>query len=204
MGKRYKKPSRTIEDTISSVIALVVVLFIAYNAYTKGKLPVSKENLYIILGATASLILLYVFGKAFKSYLNRRKYLKSDISSVDKMTGDEFEKYLKARFEKEGWAVSLTKTSGDMGADLVMTKRTSVDFKKKIVYGPQKMVVQAKRYSKNIGVKAIQEVVASKAVYGADSAAVATNRYFTAEAKKVAKANGVILYDRDYFWKIRK
>ncbi len=31
--------------------------------------------------------------------------------------------------------------------------------------------------------------------------AVATNRYFTPAAKKLAEANHVELWDRDYFWK---
>lgn len=44
--------------------------------------------------------------------------------------------------------------------------------------------------------KAIQEAVASKGYYG-DDAMVATNSFFTRQAKELARRNDVILWDRD-------
>jgi len=60
-----------------------------------------------------------------------------------------------------------------------------------------RIAVQAKRSSKNVGVKAVQEAVASKGYYDADSAMVVTNRYYTVQAKELARKNGVSLWDRD-------
>jgi restriction system protein len=101
------------------------------------------------------------------------------------MTGLEFEEYLGPLFEMQGYSAKVTQGSGDYGADLVISKNGV------------KTVVQAKRYSSNIGVSAVQEIVAAKPFYHARKAMVVTNQYFTQQAKNLAKANGVQLVDRD-------
>ena len=141
--------------------------------------------------AGLSVFLLFVFlrlRKSLQKWWFRKRYLTSSISRIDKMDGKEFEKYLKAYFEKRGYKVSLTKDSGDFGADLIMKKKGLT------------IIVQAKRYAKNVGIEAIQQIVGAKQFYNADICAVATNRYFTQAAKTLAYANDVILYDRKYFW----
>ena len=52
-------------------------------------------------------------------------------------------------------------------------------------------------YSKSVGVKAIQEVMGSKSIYNCHVAVVLTNNYFTNQAKKLAKQNNVLLWDRE-------
>ncbi len=61
----------------------------------------------------------------------------------------------------------------------------------------KKIVVQAKRYKKKVGLKAVQEVVSAKNYYKADECWVITNNYFTAPAVKLAQSNNVSLIDRD-------
>ncbi|MCM3118431.1 restriction endonuclease [Neobacillus sp. MER 74] len=61
----------------------------------------------------------------------------------------------------------------------------------------KKMVVQAKRYSKDVGIKAVQEVMGAKSYYKADEAWVVSNSYFTKAAKELAQKGNVILVDRD-------
>jgi restriction system protein len=58
-------------------------------------------------------------------------------------------------------------------------------------------VVQAKRWTKRVGVKAVQEAVAAKAMYRCTRAMVVTNSFFTDPAKRLAHENGVELWDRD-------
>ncbi|WP_199624637.1 restriction endonuclease [Paenibacillus alkalitolerans] len=87
------------------------------------------------------------------------------------MDGRQFEHYLGILFKNHGYQVNVTKAAGDYGADLVITK------------DGKKTVVQAKRYSKNVSLKAIQEAVAAKAHYGAVDAWVVTNSQFTEPAK---------------------
>lgn len=98
-------------------------------------------------------------------------------------SGQEFEIYLKELFEKQGYYVELTKTTGDQGADLIITKNDV------------KIVVQAKFYSNPVGNKAVQEIVAAIAFYGANQGMVITNNYYTNSAKELAEANNIILWD---------
>lgn len=91
-----------------------------------------------------------------------------------------------------GYKVSLTKKSGDFGADLILKRNGKIT------------LVQAKRYKNKVGVGAIQEVVAAKAMYKADSLIVATNNFFTKAAWELAKANHVYLVDRNGLIKIKQ
>ncbi len=119
-----------------------------------------------------------------KKIYKKKKYLKSPLSEIDVMYGEEFEKYLKYHFEKMGYKVKLTPKSNDYGADLILKK------------DGDKIVVQAKRWSESVGNTAVQEVVAAKAYYKANRAMVVTNSYFTSNARNLAHVNNVELWDR--------
>ena len=109
----------------------------------------------------------------------------SGINDIDIMDGKTFEKYLEALFRKLGYKVERTRYVGDYGADLVVWKNGI------------KTVIQAKRYKKNVGVKAIQEAVAAKGYYSCAKAMVVTNSVYTKQAAELARANGVELWDRN-------
>lgn len=115
----------------------------------------------------------------------RWRVLHFSIRQIDKMTGLEFEEFLKIHFEAMGFVAETTKTSNDYGADLILQKKNLV------------IAVQAKRYQANIGVKAVQEVIGSMAYYEAQKGLVVTNSVFTKNAENLASANNVILWDRD-------
>ena len=55
---------------------------------------------------------------------------------------------------------------------------------------------QAKRYKSKVGIKAVQEAVASKGYYKCDRAMVVANNYFTNQARTLASRNKVELWDR--------
>ena len=57
--------------------------------------------------------------------------------------------------------------------------------------------MQAKRYSKNVGVPAVQQAVTAKAMYDCTEAMVVTNSGYTQQARKLAHANRVRLVGRD-------
>ena len=63
-------------------------------------------------------------------------------------------------------------------------------------------IVQAKCYSKNIGIKAVQEIIAAKLHYNANELFVATNRNFSKEAILLASEHDVMLIDRDVLIKL--
>lgn len=124
--------------------------------------------------------MIFVFIKSFRY----KSGLPIDIREVDRMDGLQFEHFLKPVFERQGYLAQVTQGSGDYGADLILRK------------GGKKYVVQAKRYSGNIGVSAVQQVVAAVSYYNAHGAIVVTNQFFTPNAVELAKVNGVRLIDR--------
>jgi len=127
---------------------------------------------------------LILIGRLVFYLLEQQKLAKSGIADIDKMDGKTFEKYLKVFFEKLGYKVERTKYIGDYGADLVATNNGI------------KTVIQAKRYKSKVGIKGVQEAVASKGYYKCDRAMVVTNNYFTNQARTLASRNKVELWDR--------
>lgn len=104
---------------------------------------------------------------------------------MDDMTGLEFETFLESVFRVLGYNVSTTNTTGDYGVDLLLKKNDSM------------IAVQTKRHSNNIGNKAVQEVYAGLAHYGADEGWVITNSYFTKSAIIQANSTNIKLVDRE-------
>ena len=79
--------------------------------------------------------------------------LNSGIDIADKMSGEEFEKFLLVHFQKLGYKGDTTSKTNDYGADLVLTK------------DGEKIVVQAKRWSSRVGIEAVQQIIGAKAYY---------------------------------------
>jgi restriction system protein len=66
-----------------------------------------------------------------------------------------------------------------------------------VIIGVLKIAVQAKRWSRKIGNKAIQEIFTAKTFYNCNRAWVITNNFFTKPAIDLAKSCNVELYDRN-------
>lgn len=111
--------------------------------------------------------------------------LRAGMPEIDRMTGRQFEEKMSFLLESKGYRVELTPYVGDWGADLVVSRDR------------RKSVVQLKRWNRSVNVKAIQEVVASKAKYGCEDAMVITNAQFTRAARELARVNHVVLWGRD-------
>lgn len=120
-----------------------------------------------------------------RKYWRRYRLSRMGLSDVDMLSGKDFETYLATRFRALGYKVEQTKLVGDYGADLVLTREG------------YRTVVQAKRYSKNVGIKAVQEVLGAKAKYKAQNAIVVTNSGYTKEAVELAHSAGVEFWGRD-------
>lgn len=102
-------------------------------------------------------------------------------------SGKDYEKHCAMKMRLRGyWFVRVCGKSHDFGADITARKF--------LLFG--KVVVQCKHYSKPVGVKAVQEVIAARQYYGASIAAVATNSTFTKAAKQLAERCGVKLWER--------
>ena len=118
---------------------------------------------------------------------NNEKLTKNNIviEGIDGLDGFAFEHLLGALFKQMNYKVEVTKSSGDQGADIIISKMG------------RKTVVQAKCYLNNVSNKAVQEVVAAIKYYNADAGMVVTNSYYTKGAIELAEANNIALWDRD-------
>ena len=144
-----------------------------------------NENL-IIAAVIALFVLTFILIiKIYRQRLKAEKLRQKTIHEIDTMTGEQFEELLKAHFEKKGYRVNLTAKTNDYGADLILRKNKEIT------------VVQAKRYKNKVGNKAVQEIVSAKPYYKADKAMVITNSFYTKNAINLARANEVVLWNRN-------
>lgn len=125
-------------------------------------------------------------------YLKRwgRRFLPLPTAErVSQMSGEEFERALRLLLEREGWRVELTPRTGDYGADLVISREG------------QRVVVQAKRWKKPAGIRAVQEALGARDKYRAEEAWVICPSGFTKAAVRQAKASRIRLKDGDWLGK---
>lgn len=103
------------------------------------------------------------------------------IGYYDSMTPLMFETFCKRRLERCGWTVSLTPQSGDQGVDLLAQKD-----------GLQ-VAIQCKKYSKSVGNRAVQEIIAGAMYYNISQMAVVTTSQYTNPAHDLALSANVKL-----------
>ncbi len=105
----------------------------------------------------------------------------TEAQFYEDMTPEEFEHYCAAVLREQKWRARVTQASGDQGADVVADKRGL------------RIVIQCKKYSKPVGNRAVQEIVAAIAHEGAQRGVVVATNEYTAAAKKLAASNNVLL-----------
>jgi len=108
----------------------------------------------------------------------------SQASDLDQLTGVEFEYFLAGLYRSQGFKTEVTPTTGDYGADLILSK------------DGQRIAVQAKRYIGSVGVSAVQEALSGQAYYQCQTSWVITTGTFTANALELAKKSGVRMIGR--------
>lgn len=113
------------------------------------------------------------------------RHRRAGMAQVDRMSGREFEHYLKLLFGRLGYRVELTQLVGDYGADLILGR------------DGMRTLVQAKRWNRSVGIRAVQEAAAGRPYRSCDRAMVVTNSRFSKAARELARANRVELWDRD-------
>ena len=176
------------KDTVLVVLIVIVTIYtiIRKDMFAGG---FSKEivlnYLYGLIPVLIGVFVILLIAKILYNKRKNSKYLKYDFNRIDRMDGIEFEALLAEYFKLNGYHVVMTPASNDYGADLVLGK------------GGDVIIVQAKRYKNKVGNSAVQEIVAAMPYYKATKAMVVTNSYYTKNAKELAKANNVILWDRN-------
>ena len=114
----------------------------------------------------------------------QRQFGAAQAAELDQLSGVEFEEFLAGLFRTQGYAAELTPTSGDYGADLILSK------------DGRRIAVQAKRYTGSVGVQAVQEALSGLAYYQCDTAWVITTGAFTTNALELAQKSGVKMIGR--------
>ncbi|WP_188069750.1 restriction endonuclease [Brevibacillus brevis] len=174
MARRRKKG----DDPISQLVGLLS-LFAFGGAYY-------YTNSFIIGGIAFAAVMGTALWIAIAQSAKREERLrKSGIREIDTMDGLQFEQYLGLLFRSQGYKVEVTRAAGDYGADLIIQK------------DGKRIAVQAKRYSKNVGIEAVQQAQASIAHYKAHEAWVVSNRDYTDAARNLAASNKVRLINRE-------
>lgn len=113
----------------------------------------------------------------------QRRMAHQRVKSVSDMSPSEYESHVGQIFSQRGFGnVRVMGGTGDFGADVLCTDT-----------GGQKVCVQCKKYSKPVGVSAVQEVIGARGFYGCQRAIVATTTGFTPAARRLAEKNGVEL-----------
>lgn len=177
MARRRKK-GNSLEDSLINLVALLVIALSGYIYLQTGSLIMAGITFGVLLGIAMG-IRFFLDAKA------QERLKRSGIKDIDQMDGRQFEHYLGLLFRNQGYKVEVTRAAGDYGADLIIQK------------DGKKIVVQAKRYSKNVGIEAVQQAQASIAHYKAHEAWVVSNRDYTDAARNLASSNSVRLINRD-------
>jgi len=158
------------------------VLISQMGQYLRFALSKTNED-YVDLSQFIIKLYFEDLDKIFKDfYAKKGKNLPKNVSLND-MSGIDFEGFIEHNLKDSGYNVSGTPKTGDQGADVIATKNG------------KKYIIQAKRYSKPVSNKAVQEVVAAKNYYQGDFAVVVTNSTFTRSAKALAQKNDVLLVE---------
>lgn len=151
----------------------------------------AKTNSFEVSGIFAGIWLgICLAGSLAYAQIKNDRLKRSGIIEIDKMDGRQFEHYLGLLFKSQGYKTTVTRAAGDYGADLVIEKEG------------KKIVVQAKRYSKNVGIEAVQQAQASIAHYKAHEAWVVSNSDYTDAARNLASSNSVRLINRELLIKM--
>lgn len=177
MARRKSKVKKR-EELIQSTF-LFVIIVTGFGTFVMTK----SVYLSIVISLISLGILIAVLINI--KYQKIRRLKRSGIEDIDQMDGIQFEKYLSHLFAAQGYKTQVTKAAGDYGADLILEK------------AGRKIVVQAKRYRNNVGIKAVQEAQAAIAHYGAAEAWVVTSSDYTEAARNLANSNRVKLINRD-------
>lgn len=109
-----------------------------------------------------------------------------DFSKINDLTGLEFEKLLYDKFLELGFKAESTPKTGDFGADLIIENKEGT-----------RIVVQCKRFTSKVNLKAVQEVIGAIGYYGCDIGIVITNNSFLNSAVKLAESHDIELWDGD-------
>ena len=144
----------------SKVLTLVIIIVVALLLIWGGRgIPQGLKPLLLVAGFLAVIWLFTPQASAEESRdlpsVQRLKHTENPKINLNDLNPRELEFYLANTINQLiGWQAEVTKAANDQGADVIVT-------------GPQgqRIAIQVKHYKRKVGNKAVQEIVASKALY---------------------------------------
>lgn len=117
-------------------------------------------------------------------------YGKITMAKVDAMTGEEFEilteRLIRVVYQDQIERTEFTTRTGDQGCDLIIHMKNG-----------DRLGIQCKRYTGNVGNAPVKDIVNSKPFYGLSLLMVVTSSYFTPGGIEAGCKSKVTMVDRD-------
>lgn len=175
------------------IIFLGTLAFVSFigetDNFSLNDIPFLKIDLILAITSTSIAIILYVL--IIRKWNKKEKQLQeailhTNISQVDQLTPYEFEEWVARFLRIAGYKANATKKSGDYGVDVIAEKdNTSI-------------AIQVKKFTKPVGIKAVQEVISGMDYYNCyEGWVITTAPYFTQAAKNLAKTRNIKLYNKN-------
>jgi HJR/Mrr/RecB family endonuclease len=176
---------RILKSFLHNLIVKVYLIVLALGAFF-AFLATGKILVMIIVFVAGTVLWFSILRiiDTIKIRINTRRAIESGADIIDSMDGYMFEEFLLELLKYQGYRGHLTPKTDDYGADLVLKK------------DGRKIVVQAKRWKRAVGLEAVQQIIGAIKFYGANKGIVITNSSFTENAYKLANMNGIELWDR--------
>lgn len=179
-----RKSNNSSSDIFIWVLAFAVIVVVVKKAWDYMRVYPAVAGALI---AGVVIILAIIIANYKEKQREHRRQQESFLfyDQIDQLDGQDFEQWCALFLSYSGFdGITVTKASGDHGIDIIAKKDN------------RNYAIQCKRYSGNVGNKAIQEAYSGCAFYRADIPVVMTNSYFTNAAKQEAANLGVVLWDR--------
>ena len=169
------------------IIVILWLCTLPYALVLKGdSLTKTLAVLIPITMCTIVVQVVIVIKKRIKENKLQKIMVDKGFSQIDNLSPQEFENWVARLMRIQGFKSYATKFSGDYGVDVIAEK------------DGWKIGIQVKKYTKPVGIKAIQEIASGMVHYGCNEGwVISTTPYFTNAAIKLAKEHGIMLFDKE-------
>ncbi len=181
------------KNTYSEGLCFVLVfLFLATTCLWTGYM-VSVSFMwimgYILLAISIVVLVILILVKLDKLKQEKKlqeAIIKSNISQIDKLSPFMFEEWVGRFLRNMGYKTQVTKRSGDYGIDVIAENEDI------------RIGIQVKKFSKPVGIKAVQEVISGMTYYNCNEGWVITSTTaFTPAAHSLAAKQNIRLITRN-------
>ena len=151
----------------------------------------SGELTLLVFAVITTVLAIIIYSSILNHWHKKEKELQNaiintDIKQIDSLSPFEFEEWVARFLRASGYIANTTKKSGDYGVDVIAEKDGN------------RIAIQVKKYSKAVGIKAVQEVISGMAYYNCyEGWVISSAPYFTQAANKLADARNIKLYSKN-------